>query len=61
MRYDTKMAELLASSLARSVPFRAYLRQTRGRKRAGTVDALIDAAKADRVRNVMRPYIEALV
>lgn len=39
---------------------RDYLRRTPGRKRAGTIDALIEAAKADRVYNLMRPYIEAL-
>lgn len=39
---------------------RDYLRKTPGRKRAGTIDVLIEAAKADRVYNVIRPYIEAL-
>jgi len=31
------------------------------RKRAGSVDALLKAAQADRVSSVMRPYVEALV
>jgi predicted transcriptional regulator of viral defense system len=39
---------------------RDYLRKTPGRKRVGTIDALIEAAMADRVYNLMRPYIEAL-
>jgi predicted transcriptional regulator of viral defense system len=31
------------------------------RKRAGSVDALLKAAQANRVSSVMRPYVEALV
>lgn len=30
-------------------------------KRKGTVDALVDAARADRIYSFMRPYLEALV
>ncbi len=36
-------------------------RRTRGASKAGyTIDALHEAAKADRIFNVMRPYLEAL-
>ena len=31
------------------------------RKRKGSVDALVEAARADRIYTLMRPYIEALV
>lgn len=40
---------------------RDYLRRTRGRGRTQSLEALDAAAQADRVRNLMRPYIEALV
>jgi predicted transcriptional regulator of viral defense system len=30
------------------------------RKRAGTIDALVEAARADRIHPFMRPYLEAL-
>jgi len=30
------------------------------RKRAGSVDAIVEAARADRVYTLMRPYLEAL-
>jgi len=30
------------------------------RKRKGTIDALVDAARADRIYAFMRPYLEAL-
>lgn len=29
-------------------------------KRQGTIDALVDAARADRIYALMRPYLEAL-
>ena len=31
------------------------------RRRMGTIDALVDAARADRIYAFMRPYLEALV
>jgi predicted transcriptional regulator of viral defense system len=30
------------------------------RKRKGTIDALVEAARADRIYTFMRPYLEAL-
>ncbi len=41
---------------------REYLRKGRGRgaKAGYSIDALVEAAKADRAYNVMRPYLEAL-
>jgi hypothetical protein len=30
------------------------------RKRKGSIDALVEAARADRVYALMRPYLEAL-
>jgi len=44
---------------------RAYLRGPQdarpGRRSGSRVDALVDAAKADRIYTVLRPYLEALV
>lgn len=41
---------------------REYLRKGRGRGKnsALSIDALVEAARADRAYNVMRPYLEAL-
>lgn len=39
---------------------RDYLKPPRRRRAERTVDALISAARADRVETVMRPYLEAL-
>jgi predicted transcriptional regulator of viral defense system len=40
---------------------REYVEHAHARKSAYTIDALVDAAKADRVYSVLRPYLEALV